>query len=162
MIFVCLFVCLSGLRNCHLGYSQAPERRASFVNIFQTRNNLYNNNSLAAHLAIRRKSEINPVSIRSSNDPMTTSIPTKPLLTSRRTSLQIPSLAISGKFEFNVQIVQKLFFFASFLLIFWCAPFGYLYFIISSNIVAATTITSIQYIGTGVRTHDLLVMNRLP
>jgi hypothetical protein len=113
----CLFVCLSGLRNCHLGYSQAPERRASFVNIFQTRNNLYNNN-LAAHLAIRRKSEINPVSIRSSNDPMTTSIPTKPLLTSRRTSLQIPSLAISGKFEFNFQLVQKLFFFASFLLIF--------------------------------------------
>ena len=104
---------IPGLRKCHLGYSQAPERRASFVNIFQHRNNAFNvynvnnSNNLGMDLGIRRKSEINPVSIRDpilirgSNDRLPTTLPVKPpsLMASRRTSLQIPHLGISCEFK---------------------------------------------------------------
>jgi hypothetical protein len=43
---------------------------------------------------------------------------------------------------------------------FWCVPFGYLYFSIFFNVIAAKTLTSIQYVGAGVQTHNLLVMCR--
>jgi hypothetical protein len=48
-----------------------------------------------------------------------------------------------------------------FLNVFWFAPFGYLYFVIFLYVIASIAYIHPVY-GAGVRTHDLLIVSRLP